>query len=171
MMVCLKKVTQPMSKNNSKDKALEEQLLEALNKQTANQEKTVELLKELTKWVKVTSHTQVGKILSDEVKTEAQKIVYKNSDGKKKTQELSEVSGMYPSDISNDWKQWTRVGIAEQVQAQGGSRGRSLFVLEEFGIEVPKSKPVKVVNQKKIAKVGKLDETDRAKANSTVTEN
>ncbi len=98
----------------------------------------LEAVQELTKWVKVTSHPQVAKILTDEVKTDAQKIVYKNSDGKKTTKELSELSGRDPSDISKDWKQWTRVGIAEQVTAQGGSRGRSLFVLEEFGIDVPK---------------------------------
>jgi predicted transcriptional regulator len=121
-------------KTSSTDKDFEKELLDAVQ--------------ELAKWVKVTSHSQVCKILIDEVKTDIQKIVYKNSDGKKTTKELSELSGMDPSEISRDWKRWTRVGIAEQVTAQGGSRGRSLFFLEDFGIDIPK-KIVKLPNQTK----------------------
>lgn len=91
------------------------------------------------KWVKVTSHPQVCKILGEEVQSTAQKIVYKNSDGKRTTKELSELSGMDPAVVSRDWKQWARAGIAEQIPAQGGTRGKSLFSLEDFGIEVPKA--------------------------------
>jgi len=60
---------------------------------------------------------------------------------------------MYPADVSENWKKWTRVGIAEQVPAQGGSRG-SLFSLEEFGIEVPKNKTDKIADAKKTSKPG-----------------
>lgn len=113
-----------MSKNNQNHDDFEKALLQSVQ--------------ELAKWTKVTSHPQVAKILSDEIKTDSQKIVYKNSDGKKTTKELSLLSGRDPSDISKDWKQWTRIGIAEQVPAQGGSRGKSLFALDDFGIDVPK---------------------------------
>lgn len=126
-------------KNDSNDKTAEAELLDALNKQSLSQEKIIVLLQELAKWVKVTSHSQVGKILSEQVQSPAQKIAFKNSDGKKTTKELSELSGMDPADVSRDWKKWTRAGIAEQIPAQGGSRGKSLFSLEDFGIEVPKT--------------------------------
>ena len=46
---------------------------------------------------------------------------------------------MYPADVSENWKKWTRVGIAEQVGVQGGTRGKSLFSLEDFGIEIHKA--------------------------------
>ncbi len=126
-------------KNNSNDKTTEAKLLDALSKQSMSQEKIETLLQELVKWVKVTSHSQVGKILSEQVQSQGQKITFKNSDGKKTTKELSELSGMDPADISRDWKKWTRAGIAEQISAQGGSRGKSLFSLEDFGIDVPKT--------------------------------
>lgn len=157
-------------KNDSNDKTAEAELIDALSKQSLSQEKIIVLLQELAKWVKVTSHPQVGKILSEQVQSSAQKIVFKNSDGKKTTKELSELSGTDPADISRDWKQWTRAGITEQVPAQGGSRGRSLFSLEEFGIEVPKSKLDKMVNEEKLKKVKKLSEIDQAKTNLKVNE-
>lgn len=131
-----------MSKKND-SQSIEAELLDALSKQSTNQEKMITSLQELIKWVKVTSHPQVGKILSEQVQSHAQKIVYKNSNGEMTTKELFELSGMYPADVSENWKKWTRAGITEQVPAQGGSRGRSLFSLEEFGIEVPKSKTEK----------------------------
>jgi hypothetical protein len=118
---------------------IEEKLLDALNKQSMNTEQMIGSIQELVKWIKVTSHSQVGKILNEQVQSAAQKIVYANSDGKKTTKEFFELSGMYSPDVSENWKKWARAGIAEQVPAQGGSRGKSLFSLEDFGIEVPKT--------------------------------
>ena len=118
---------------------IEEQLVDALNKQSIKTEQMISSIQELTKWIKVTSHAEVGKILSEQVRSESQKIVYSSSDGKRTTKELFELSGMYPADVSENWKKWTRVGIAEQVGAQGGTRGKSLFSLEDFGIEIPKA--------------------------------
>ena len=117
---------------------IEEQLLDALNKQSMNTEQMTASIHELVKWIKVTSHSQVGTILREQVHSAAQKIVYANSDGEKSTKEFFELSGMYPADVSENWKKWARAGIVEQVPAQGGTRGKSLFPLEDFGIEVPK---------------------------------
>ncbi|MGD0405915.1 MAG: hypothetical protein ABSB10_04615 [Candidatus Bathyarchaeia archaeon] len=103
----------------------------------AAKEKTIELLEELVKWTKVTSIPQVRDILEKNLKTPKERVLYKFSDGKKTTKELSDISGIYSGDISNLWKKWTREGIAEQIPSQGGSRGNSLFSLEDFGIDVP----------------------------------
>jgi len=100
-------------------------------------EKVVELLKELVKWTKVTSIPQVAQVLEEQVHSPAQRIVYKFSDGKRSRKDLSEMSGIDPADISRDWKKWARAGIAEQIPSKGGSRGKSLFSLEDFGLEVP----------------------------------
>jgi hypothetical protein len=131
---------------------MEEHLLDSLSQQLINQEKIIGLLQELGKWVKVTSYPQVGKILNEQVQSEAQKIVYANSDGIRTTKEFFELSGMYSPDVSENWKKWARAGIVNQVPVKGGTRGQSLFSLEEFGIEVPKNKTDKVADAKKTSK-------------------
>jgi predicted transcriptional regulator len=154
-----------MSKEQTKKNvsvSLEERFIEALNKQLTTENQVASALEELVKWNKVTSHAEVGDILNQQVHSLVQKIVYANSDGVKTTKELSELSGMDPANISRDWKQWTQVGIAEQVSARGGSRGRSLFLLEEFGIEVPKLKPAKKTVEKIVT--NNKEETDELQA-------
>jgi hypothetical protein len=137
--------------NKNEHETFEAKLLRALEKQAVNEECMITAIQELVKWNKVTSHAQVGEILNQQVHTIGQKIVYANSDGIKSTKELSELSGIDSGNISRDWKQWAQVGIVEQVPARGGSRGKSLFSLEEFGIEAPKSNPDKAQ-----AKIGNI---------------
>jgi hypothetical protein len=126
-----------MSKKKD-NRTIEEKIVDALNTQSNNMEKINTTLQELTKLIKVTSHSDIGKILVELVKSDSQKIVYSHSDGKRTTKEFFEISGMYPADVSENWKKWARAGIAEQVAAKGGTRGKSLFNLEDFGIDVPK---------------------------------
>jgi hypothetical protein len=97
----------------------------------------IELLEELVKWTKATSIPKVRDILEELVRTPGERIVYEFSDGKTARKELSEMSGVDEGDVSRDWKKWARGGILEQIPSQGGSRGKSLFSLEDFGIEVP----------------------------------
>ena len=82
----------PMSKKKD-TRPIEEQLVDALNKQSIKTEQMISSIQELTKWIKVTSHAEVGKILSEQVRSESQKIVYSSSDGKRTTKELFERSG------------------------------------------------------------------------------
>lgn len=103
-------------------------------------DRMIELLEELVKWTKATSIPQVREILEKLVQTPGERIAYKFSDGKRTLKELSKMSGIDAGELSRDWKKWTRGGIAEQIPAQGGSRGKSLFSLEDFGIEVPAAK-------------------------------
>jgi hypothetical protein len=108
-----------------------------MSEDKTSKERVIELLEELVKWTKATSIPKVRTILEELVQTPGEKIVYKFSNGKTALKKLSEISGIDESNISRDWKRWARAGIAEQVPAQGGTRGRSIFSLEDFGIDVP----------------------------------
>jgi hypothetical protein len=102
-----------------------------------SEDRMVELLGELVKWIKVTSIPQVKVLLEDLLKTPEEKLAYPLR-WKKDNRELSRLSGIDISTLSKDWRKWTRAGIAEPIAvAGGGNRARSLFSLEEFGIEVP----------------------------------
>ncbi len=132
-----------MSKKRD-NRSVEEKLVDALNTQSSNMEKINSSIQELIKLIKVTSHSEIGKVLNELVKSDQQKIVYAYSNGERATKEFFEISGMYPADVSENWKKWTRAGIAEQVPVSGGTRAKSLFILEDFGIYPPKvsSKPI-----------------------------
>lgn len=102
------------------------------------EDRMVELLGELVKWIKVTSIPKAKVLLEDMLKTPEEKLAYTLSDGKKTIRELSRLSGIDIGTLSKDWRKWTRAGIAEPIAVVGGgNRARSLFSLEEFGIEVP----------------------------------
>jgi hypothetical protein len=125
--------------SNKKDnRTTEEKLVDALNMQSNNMIKINSSIQDLVKLLKVTSHSEIGRILTELIKTDQQKVVYAFSDGQRATKEFIEISGMYPADVSENWKKWTRAGITEQVPVSGGTRARSLFTLEDFGIHVPK---------------------------------
>jgi hypothetical protein len=127
-----------------------------MSEDKASKDRMTELLEELVKWIKATSIPKVRDIVEELVRTPGERIVYKFSDGKTARKELSEMSGIDEGDISRDWKKWARGGILEQIPSQGGSRGKSLFSLEDFGIEVP---PVpQAIKEKKDCK--KENETD-----------
>src|SRR3990172_3856404 len=121
----------------STDEESERKALELLQELVRKKDRTIQLLEELVNWTKATSKQKVKDILEQQVSSPAQKVVYKFSDGKKKAKELSAFSGLDETTISKDWKRWARAGITEQVPARGGTRGRSIFSLEDFGIDVP----------------------------------
>jgi transposase len=101
------------------------------------EERKIELLEELVKWVKVTSIPKVKELLEKMLPTSEEKVAYKYSDGETTIREVSQVSGRGIGSISRDWKQWERAGIAVSVPAKRGDRAKSLFSLEDFGIDTP----------------------------------
>jgi hypothetical protein len=109
--------------------------------------KTVELLEELVKWTKFSSFSQVRQVLLDILSTDENKIAYQYSDGRK-SKEISEFINTDDSTIRDWGKIWVKAHIAEFKSVQGGVRAIRLFSLEEFGIDIPKSK---VSPQNKVA--------------------
>ena len=103
-----------------------------------SEDRVIELLEELVKWTKVTSIPKVKALLEELVKSPEEKIAYSLSNGKRTTREIAVSANAGKDAISKWWRKWTRAGIAEPISAPGGgNRARSVFSLEDFGIESP----------------------------------
>lgn len=102
-------------------------------------ERIVEALEELVKWTKVMSIPKVKTILLETLSKPEEKIAYECSDGSTSSQ-IAEKVGVHQTTISSWWKKWVKLGIAEYVSASGGQRGKRVFSLEDFDIEVPSIK-------------------------------
>jgi len=109
-------------------------------------QKTVVLLQELLKWIKITSLPQVKKILEELLPNEEKKIAYQYSDGRG-SQEISELAGVGTATVSRWWASWINSGIAEPMGVKGGTRAKRSFSLEDFGIDVPTPKAIKTDKQ------------------------
>lgn len=107
------------------------------------QDRMIELLEDMLKWIKVTSIPQVKKLLLDTLPSDKEKIAYHFSDGERNRQEVAKFAGVSTGTISNWWKIWVRVGIAESIGVKGGERAKRIFSLEDFGIETPPPKETK----------------------------
>lgn len=107
------------------------------------QDRMIELLEEMLKWMKVTSIPQVRKLLLDILRSDREKIAYHFSDGGRGSQEVAKFAGVSHVTVTNWWKLWSRSGIAEMMSVMGGNRAKRTFSLEDFGVEVPESKETK----------------------------
>jgi hypothetical protein len=101
------------------------------------QDTMIELLEELVKWTRVTSIPYVKKLLLEILASPEEKIAYQSSDGKKSSKEVANLANVSYATVTLWWKRWTKAGIAEAVSVRGGKRARRLFLLDDFGIEVP----------------------------------
>jgi len=96
-------------------------------------------LKEILKWVKVTSIPNVKKLLLEVLSSDEEKIAYHYSDGRG-SQDIAKLVRVSHTTVTRWWKAWIYAGIAENVSVKGGERARRIFSLENFGIEVPQVK-------------------------------
>lgn len=105
------------------------------------QDRMIEILEETLKWTRVTSIPQVKRLFLDILPSDKEKIAYHFSDGAHSGKDVAAVAGVATGTVSNWWKVWVKSGIAESVSVKGGERARRMFSLEDFGIQVPESKP------------------------------
>jgi hypothetical protein len=98
---------------------------------------TVELLKEILKWTKVTNIPQVKSLLESTLASSEQRIAYEASNGKN-VREVADIAHVGKSTIGRWWAEWVKLGLAELRPAKGGDRAFRSFSLAEFGLEVPK---------------------------------
>ena len=103
-----------------------------------SKERLIELVQELVKWIRVTSIPQVKKLLVEVLQKDEHKIAYHRSDGEQTREAIGGQVNVSGQAISNWWKKWERNGIVEILSVQGGTRGRKLFNLKDFDIQVPK---------------------------------
>lgn len=101
-----------------------------------NEERIIELLEELVKWIKVTSIPEVRTLLEETLADSKEKIAYQASDGRK-SKEVAKLANVSYVTVTKWWKKWTKAGIAVPISAKGGERARRVFSLEDFGIEIP----------------------------------
>lgn len=120
-------------------------------------ERIAEALEELVKWMKVTSIPKVKTILLETLSKPEEKIAYECSDGSTSRQ-IAGIVGVHPTTISSWWKKWAKLGIAEYVTASGGQRGKKVFSLEDFDIEVP---PIKSTASQENREVSNGNESAR----------
>jgi hypothetical protein len=113
------------------------------------QDKIIEILTEMLKWIKVTSIPHVKKLLMELLPTDQEKIAYHYSDGRT-SREVSQLAGVSHMTITRWWKNWIRAGIAEAINVKGsGERAKRIFSLEDFGIEVPQIKGAEATEKEK----------------------
>jgi hypothetical protein len=109
-----------------------------------------EILKEILKYIKVSSIKEVKQVLSNSLTDDPKKLVYHLSDGQRNVRENCELTEIKSTGtVSSYWNQWKRLGIVEIVPVKGGERVKKVFDLEDFGIEIPKIKNIKKSSEEK----------------------
>jgi DNA-binding MarR family transcriptional regulator len=103
-----------------------------------NDQITIELLREILKWTRFEGIQKARDTLETLLKTDIEKIIYQNSDGRT-SREIAQLVGTSHPTVIRHWKRWSVYGIVEEVRSRGGSRYKRVFSLPDFGIEVPQT--------------------------------
>lgn len=106
------------------------------------QDRMIELLEGMLKWMKVTSIPHVKNLLLEILPSDEEKRAYHYSDGRG-SREVAEFAGVGHTAVARWWKTWVRAGIAKTVKARRGKRAKRIFSLEDFGIQAPSLKEIK----------------------------
>jgi len=74
-------------------------------------------------------------VLLDALKTDKEKVAYQLSDGRSSA-EVAKACNVSPMTITNYWRRWFTLGIAQPSKKYKGRFERA-FSLEDLGIEIP----------------------------------
>lgn len=103
-----------------------------------NNDNQTEILREILKWIKFSGMKDVKRVLLDNLSDETKKIIYNYSDGDHGTEFIKKIANVKGNNVvPNLWDKWKNLGIIEKVSVKGGERGKKIFNLEDFGIEIP----------------------------------
>ena len=100
-------------------------------------QKILETLKDIRKWVRFSGWNNVKDVLTETLDEPEKVVVYSLTDGDTSIRDIRDQTGASFGAIQSWWKSWAKVGIVETFEYGRGTRARALFVLEEFGIEIP----------------------------------
>ena len=100
-------------------------------------DKIIELLEEILKWVRLEGAQRAKDTLTGLLKTDTEKLVYENSDGRA-SRDIAQVVGTSHGTVVNYWRKWVRFGIVKEKSSRGGTRFVKVFSLADFGMEVPR---------------------------------
>ena len=101
-----------------------------------DEEDSAKYLKEILKWIKVTSIPKVKDLLTGILPEDKHKIAYHYSEELSSTQ-TAVLIGVSSQTVRNWGETWVKAGIAEVEGVRGGERAVRTFSLEDFGIGVP----------------------------------
>lgn len=94
-------------------------------------------LDQLLKWTRFAGMQQLRTILTQNLETDTEMLVYELSDGERTTREIARLAGVGSNaTITNYWRKWSKVGIAEPSEKRRG-RYKRICSLEEVGLTVP----------------------------------
>jgi len=97
-----------------------------------------EIMREILKWIKVSSYKNVKDFLKSLLDTDTKKLIYQFSDGTNNTIEVVKKAKCSAQTVSDCWKLWKKIGIGETIDVPGGKRFKRTFDLDDFGL-LPKS--------------------------------
>lgn len=94
-------------------------------------------MKELLKWMRFAGMQQLRTILSQNLKTDVEMLVYELSDGTRSTRDIARLAGLGShATVTVYWKRWSKLGIIESSPKFQG-RYQRICSLEEVGLTVP----------------------------------
>lgn len=117
-------------------------------------DKIVELLSEIIKWLRFMGLGQVKAVLPTALDSERKALAYHLSDGKNTSITISKLTGINQPKVTELWREWASLGLGESVSASGGSRFKKSFDLKMFGINVPEVKEKSDASQTGSSEVG-----------------
>lgn len=104
---------------------------------STTEEQILETLKEIQKWIRFSGWINVKRILLDTLNEPKQLVAYSLTNGENGLDYIKDRIGRSRGTVQRYWASWQKIGIVESINVRGGSRGKALFDLEEFGIEIP----------------------------------
>lgn len=106
---------------------------------------------QLLKWFRFASLQQLRNILTQNLTTDKELLIYELSDGEHTTREIASLVNVSSNQtIVNYWKRWSKLGMVEPSKRQG--RFQRICSLEEVGLTVPpmlKGSEIVAVNENK----------------------
>lgn len=93
-------------------------------------------LKELLKWSRFAGMQQLRNILTQNLKTNNELLIYEASDGIRGAREVAKIAGTSHPTVLSYWKKWAKVGIVEPSPKFEG-RYQRICSLEEVGLTAP----------------------------------
>lgn len=94
-------------------------------------------LDQLLKWMRFAGMQQLRTIISQNLTTDVEMLVFELSDGERTTREVARLAGVGSnSTVAGYWKKWSKLGIIEPSQKRQG-RFQRICSLQEVGLTVP----------------------------------
>jgi hypothetical protein len=103
-------------------------------------------LLELLKWTRFAGMQQLKSIVTQNLSSDPEMLVYELSDGNRGTREIAQLAGIGSnSTIARYWQKWSKIGLVEPSKNLPG-RFQHICSLEELGLTVPQM-PIQVQPQ------------------------